>query len=336
MGDFDTFKYGNASYPLDDASTNSLLRDADPALFYLLDFLSFSLTTHLEDRLLAEVAAVDQVNVAAAVASSVPFDPGPFLKQVQFKFPLLAAYRKSSTFQETSNAKERETSTIDVLYILPPMPADGMERIYPVINAAKAVIKNAIETGIHSAYIAPDEAVAITVSVWSETYANITEIKAKTAAFGAFENTEGLFFPALSMAIELREESAIDESDLEVFAGATIHEDLTDNEGGTVIADVVVVQTNHPDPTCTLAAPSSGSKAGGTAVTLTCTGLITGAPTTVFFGGEEASSVVVVSATSITCVTPPFTTFGATELVDVYVVNDGRTATLDDGFTFSA
>lgn len=57
-----------------------------------------------------------------------------------------------------------------------------------------------------------------------------------------------------------------------------------------------------PTTTTTTVAPTSGTVAGGTAVTLTGTGYA--APATVTFNGVPATSVVVASATSITCVAP--------------------------------
>ncbi|MGH9195526.1 MAG: phospholipase D-like domain-containing protein, partial [Acidimicrobiia bacterium] len=55
-------------------------------------------------------------------------------------------------------------------------------------------------------------------------------------------------------------------------------------------------------PTVTNVSPSSGPTAGGTNVTITGTNFV--APATVTFGGTAATSVVVVSATSITATTP--------------------------------
>lgn len=79
-----------------------------------------------------------------------------------------------------------------------------------------------------------------------------------------------------------------------------------------------------PPPTATT--PDTGSIAGGTAVTITGTGFA-GTPT-VTFGGVPATSVVVVNATTITCVIPAH----AAGLVDVSV--DG--GVLVDGFTYTA
>ena len=73
-------------------------------------------------------------------------------------------------------------------------------------------------------------------------------------------------------------------------------------------------------PTVTSVAPIHGSAAGGTAVTIT--GTVFAAPASVTFGGNAATSVIVVSATSITAVTPSHLTTG---LVNVSVTTPGGT-----------
>ncbi len=88
--------------------------------------------------------------------------------------------------------------------------------------------------------------------------------------------------------------------------------------------------TYIPAPTLTAIGPTNGSANGGTQVTLTGTGFRTGA--TVRFGGVEATSVTVASATSITATTPAH----AAGSVDVVVRNpDGQTGTLANGFAFN-
>jgi hypothetical protein len=55
-------------------------------------------------------------------------------------------------------------------------------------------------------------------------------------------------------------------------------------------------------------------------------------PTTVRFGGAEATNVVVVSDTEITCNTPP----GAAGAIDVTVTTDAGSDTLTGGYTYEA
>jgi hypothetical protein len=84
-------------------------------------------------------------------------------------------------------------------------------------------------------------------------------------------------------------------------------------------------------PTLSAISPVSGPVAGGTAVTLTGTNFAAGATVTV--GGAAAGSVVVVSSTRITAVTPA----GAAGARDVRVtLSGGQTATRTGGFTYTA
>ena len=83
-------------------------------------------------------------------------------------------------------------------------------------------------------------------------------------------------------------------------------------------------------PTLATVAPANGPSAGGTAVTLTGTNFV-GA--SVSFGGTAASSVNLVSPTTLDVTAPAH----AAGPVDVVVTNaDGQTATKTNGFTFDA
>lgn len=93
---------------------------------------------------------------------------------------------------------------------------------------------------------------------------------------------------------------------------------LTD--GWTYIEDAPVITSVDPD---------SGTDDGGTSVTITGTGFLSGA--TVTFGGDSATGVTVVSSTTITCTTPAH----AAGDVDVVVTNtDSQSDTLTDGYTY--
>lgn len=89
------------------------------------------------------------------------------------------------------------------------------------------------------------------------------------------------------------------------------------------------VLASDTTPVVSLVSPNSGRIAGGLSVTIT--GLnFTGTPV-VRFGGVAATSVVLVSSTSITCVTPAATTDG---VVDVTVTCGTQVGTLVSGFTY--
>jgi len=102
------------------------------------------------------------------------------------------------------------------------------------------------------------------------------------------------------------------------------------NAPGKVIFDNFEVGSNSA-PTVTAISPTSGSTSGGTSVTITGTNFGSGA--TVSIGGTAATSVTVVSSTSITATTPAHTA----GTVDVVVTNtDSQNGTLSNGFTYTA
>lgn len=84
-------------------------------------------------------------------------------------------------------------------------------------------------------------------------------------------------------------------------------------------------------PSLTQIAPNVGPTAGGTSVQLTGSGFIAGV-TSVTFGGNSATNVMVSSETSLTCTTPSGTA-GATTVV---VSNSFGSATRSDLFTYQA
>ncbi len=85
-----------------------------------------------------------------------------------------------------------------------------------------------------------------------------------------------------------------------------------------------------PAPTVSAVSPNAGTTAGGTSVTLTGTGFVSGA--TVRFDGTLASNVNVASSTSLTATTPAH----AAGAVNVTVTNpDNQSATLTGGYTYN-
>jgi hypothetical protein len=80
-------------------------------------------------------------------------------------------------------------------------------------------------------------------------------------------------------------------------------------------------------------APATGPFIGGTAVTLRGRAFELVTANEVLFGGQAATEIAVVDATTITCVTPPGTPGAA---VDVVVRNARGTGTLAGGFLYAA
>jgi uncharacterized repeat protein (TIGR01451 family) len=100
----------------------------------------------------------------------------------------------------------------------------------------------------------------------------------------------------------------------------------------TYPATGVTLTASGPSITAALS-PSQGPDSGGTSVTITGSAFVTGGSLGVTFGGIAATSVNVVNATTITCVTPAH----AIGLVDVVLTNgDGQQTTAFNAYTYNA
>jgi Domain of unknown function (DUF1929)/IPT/TIG domain/Glyoxal oxidase N-terminus len=86
----------------------------------------------------------------------------------------------------------------------------------------------------------------------------------------------------------------------------------------------------NPAPTVSAISPVSGTTSGGTAVTITGTGFLSGA--TVSLGGTAATGISVVNSTTITATTPAH----AAGAVNVVVTNtDAQSGTKTNGYTYT-
>ena len=107
---------------------------------------------------------------------------------------------------------------------------------------------------------------------------------------------------------------------------------VANNSVGPSIArvDDSSITTSNSPPVLASISPSSAVNTGGVTITLTGTGFTEGA--TVTIGGQVCTSVVVISSTSITCVTPAGTTGSASIIV---TNSDAQSSTLSNAFTNS-
>jgi uncharacterized repeat protein (TIGR01451 family) len=98
----------------------------------------------------------------------------------------------------------------------------------------------------------------------------------------------------------------------------------------TYPATGVTLTASGPAITAALS-PNQGPGSGGTAVTITGSGFVSGGSLGVTFGGTAATAVTVLNSTTITCTTPPH----ASGVVDVVLTNgDGQPTTVTNGFTY--
>lgn len=333
MTDFASFNNGNSHFPLATGSTYSLLRDADPALFYALEFFSAILTTHIGARLVEAAAAAGAEQITAAVKETLPCNPEPWLQDTHIKFPLLSLYRKGTTYRYVGQRKI-SVQEFELSYVLPPMQASEAEQILPILHAVESVLDNRAELGMDPAYTPSSPAGTAGESVWSLTRAGVVRVEFTASQTGAYTPAADLYFPAVQMTFQMQERSDHDLTELDVFAGADVIQDLVAEDSTFPI----IVETRLAPPAVLASLlPVTGTKGGGDSVVLTGTGFIVGRSYRVLFGDADAHSVLATSATTIACLTPQHAAY-PTLLSDVYVIDqEGQVSnTLSGAFTFTS
>jgi hypothetical protein len=324
---YGTFAHGGVRYPLTADTTNSLLQDADPALFYALDFIAGVLQIHIGDRLAAEGAKVG-LDLSVAVRKKIHVEPSPVMTADQMLFPCLAIYRKEDNWDAHTAVYDKDVSTWELAYVMPPLTPVQLDALQPILRAVGVVIENRIWQGFDPAY----QGGALIGAI-----APIHKAFVKKIVYGGYQPIDNLskYYRAIVVTLMVweRDVSIDDDTQWPEMTGVDASIDETSRDG-TKVTDFVQVKTS-PAPAVTSASPNSATKAGGTTVTLACTGLRAGTPVTVTIGGKTCPSAVVTNATAATVVTPQHDAYD-TYIADVVLTaDDGQVATLVAGFTFT-
>jgi hypothetical protein len=333
------FQVGGVLYPLPSSSSNTLLQDADPTLYYATDFLKSMIVQHVGGRLLSAASAAGISQIAEAVAATYPWPINPEQLNTQFPFPLLAFYRTSSPQYRWRTVGYNDYRTeIALDYVLPPLTGGQVELIAPILHAIEAMLVNRTVQGWDPSYTPPGGVAG--QQPWATAFAYVEEIGFVRGSYGQLQGAGNLYFPTLHMEgfVVERDNDRTDVLSQTPFTGGDINVALTGTDG-TTIADFIQVST-QPAPTITSLSVTSGTASGGTSVTITGTGFLKGPGTKaqwpiVLFGGNLAGNITWVSSTSITCTTPAMA--GASSAaVPVSVTNiDGQGASLPSAFTFT-
>lgn len=198
--------YGGVSYPLAQPSSNTLLQDADPAIFYALDFFSYCIRTYVGPRFTAVCAAAgvrgsDGNVVSTAVQTTLPYDPRPHGQDAQFALPLLAVYRKRGAGRRASVAKSNEWTDLEFLYVLPPLDASQAEVLEPVLHAVELLLENRLEQGFDAGYTPPGGLLG--QQPWA--LAGIQQIEWVGCEYEKFDGGGNLAFPTLRAKVVVAE-----------------------------------------------------------------------------------------------------------------------------------
>lgn len=331
MPDYGAFEVGGTLEPLSTTSVQTLLRDADPALYYALDFFAYLITTYPGPRLLSAAQLAQATKITSAVAQKYPVLPQSQLQENQFAFPLLCIGRRRTQTRRHTAGWESDRCSFDLLYVLPPLTSGQSEMILPILKAVYDCLRHKTTQGFDPGYTPPGGSLG--QQPWA--LAGIESIgfghelnESESADYGFLEGAGNLLFPTLRMM------GYVVERDMYVpaankYAGGDIEIDLLATDG-SVAANFMNLSTQGP-PTLTSVSPNGGTIAGGTSVTLTGTLFLTNP--VVLFGPYKATSGTWVNATTVTCTTPSLSGPGT---VSCTLLNrDGQAVTLPNAFTYS-
>jgi len=344
--DYSYFRVGACQQPLPSPGTNSLLQDADPALFFWLDYATFIINTYPGPRLLSAASAAGLGSgpnaITSAVAQAYPRHPRIEWLQNQLELPLLIVTRTRSQTGRLTAGWEHDRGWFDLLYVLPPLDAAQEELIGPILHAVEQALRNRVTQAWDPAYTPPGGNLGDPFD--AAAYGGVEAIgfgdpyrdPADSATYGYLEGTGEIAFPCLKMQGYIIERDMPVTGIADVFTGGDITGNLQADDGTVVPASEsgIVQASTQQAPTLMSLDPTSGTYEGGTSVTLTGTRFTEGPNgMAVFFGSVPATGLVYTSSTNITVTTPAMSGTGT---VDVLVVNgDGQTAVLDDAFEFT-
>jgi hypothetical protein len=352
LPEWGSFQVSATQFPIATNTGNSPLQDADPALFYALDFWAAMISVYVGPRLLAEATALGltggpnwqlQSGSQTVVVAQYPYDVGPYLPEAQFTFPLLAAWRTKSSSTKLTAGYFVDNNRFSVAYILPPITAAQAERLVPFLGAIAKTLRNRTDQAWDPNYTPPGGS-GPQPGPFSQSFAYIDEIGfdgENAWEHGAMPGAGNLFFPTLLMHgwILERDNPVPDSfSGRQPFSGVDIEVDLADGGAaadGTTLPNLIDASTQQA-PTITSLSVTTGSHLGGTSVTLTGT-LFLPSPL-VLFGNVAATSIVWNSVTSIACVTPALSgpgVLGVTVINQPSTGEDAQQGTLSNAFTFT-
>jgi len=223
------FKMGGFISPLVAATTNPLLQDADPALNALSAFYQAILITHLGARFDAEVTKAGLPEMVGGISRTFyPYNPVPYLAQVQTELPLMALFVTNEDIVGRTVNIYQSVGTWAFQWVLPPLSAAQCEQLHPILRAVAKVITVKTLQGYDTEYLGGAEVCAL---------GGISKIEVGGIRFGTMNPpTTNLFFPTVEIELIVTE-SKNETPGLLDFAGLDGTVKVADPVGSTTLYD---------------------------------------------------------------------------------------------------
>jgi hypothetical protein len=206
------------------------------------------------------------------------------------------------------------------------MTAVQIKTLSPILRGVAMTVGHALEQGYEPAYRGGAQVLDL---------AQLQSIRLQSVRYGNYElvDQQNQTYRSVVGTIEVVERDMPVDGAFEPFAGANVAIDAAVQDQG-VVADIALGTTRQA-PTITSISPNSGTKAGGTTVTITGTGFVVGQPVSVSIGGAWCVDAEVLSTTQVRAVTPAHDAF-PTYMADVVVTNFDQQATrLAAGYSYT-
>lgn len=215
------FTFGHFQAPLTASTANSALYDCDYTLYTLIAYYKFCFETYLQDRWNEEVVAANLPELAGSIVSYVlPYDPIPYLKQIQSKFPLLAIFPIQEEFSHKTVIHDSVKVSFQILWVMPPIEAAQAERLMPFRRAVAKTLRNRTNHKFDPGFRNGEQ-------VWE--VAGIESIDFQSASYGSIENLDtDLFLPTLQINLQLVERTFPDSRNSVPLDGADVEIDSDD------------------------------------------------------------------------------------------------------------
>ncbi len=320
------FRHGGVVYPLEAATTETLLKSADPGLHYALDLFATVIEEYVGERLLAQ-AALEGLNFPSAVERTLHFEPSPFLQSHDMVFPLFALYRTEEQWDQHTVSFEKDASVWSWAYVLPPLTPRQIEQLNPILRSVAVVVSSFAMQSFD-----PNWEAGKTLRDMS----GIQKMMAGPVRYLDIEMLDGgqnEWWRAVSGKLLVQEQTSVVLEALDTFEGANITEDLDEPEGK--VEAFVELRSQLP-PVIEQILPSSGTKAGSAYFEIIGTGFRVGTPIRILIGGSYAASARVASPFKVTGLTPEHAAH-STYAADVQVIDadDQVSNVLTGAYTFT-
>jgi hypothetical protein len=306
IGQNQDFAWGSNVFPPPTGTGNTLLADTDITNQKILDFFSGVLQLNLGSRWAQQCTSAGLVNsnlqnmIDGSIVGSTICHPLPStLKQTDYHFPILSAYRQDEHYRQMTNNKVVIESNFIITFTLPPLNSpEQLNLIYPFLQAASKTILFYGTAGSDPKYNNGE-------LVWAE--AGFAFALMEGCQYGSFLGQAGKeVFPSVKINFKVFEENHFVPEDYIPLTGFDGY--ISELDGYNInnpITNFIEFQTNLTFNISELS-QTSGSKAGGQMVIIEGTGFQEAnlvRQNQITFAGQSVQSFLVKSDTVIIAIT---------------------------------